>query len=95
VPITPTSQRWTIGPEESSLSAYSVYLHREDSHESIGSSFEMLELPYPGLRILHESSEWEVKRVRLHVRSKNSVAALNNEPRLVDVLVAEADGMFA
>ena len=70
-------------------------LHHADSKETVWPSFVTPVLPYPGLRILHANSEWEVKQVRLHVRDKDSLAARNDDPHLMDVLASEVEGMFA
>ena len=71
-------------------------LHRADG-QGTGwpPTFVMPVLPYPGIRILHGNSEWEVKQIRLHVRDKNSLAARNDDPHIVDVLAVEVEGMFA
>lgn len=77
------------------ISRFRVTLYRETDQEMISPDFISSVLPYPGLRVLHGTQEWELTKVRLHVRSENSIAALNDEPHLVDVLAVEVEGLFA
>jgi hypothetical protein len=76
------------------MSKYRVTMHRENGSETIWPSFVVQTLPYPGLLISHQSSEWVVKKVRLHVRGDDSMAAKREDPHLVDVIVEKSAGLF-
>ena len=73
---------------------YRVTIYDEFSHE-LEASFTTENVPYPELILFHDRKEWEVVTVRQHIRSEKSVAAVRNEPHLVDVLAREIEGLFS
>lgn len=75
------------------MAKYKVTLYDFNTQE-IQTSFVTENVPYPGMIINHGGDEWELVRVRQHIRGDNTPAAIQNAPHLIDCLVRKIDGFF-
>lgn len=62
-------------------------LHVHDSEDrDRGGRITLPIMPYPGLVILHKTGTWEVQKVQILARDRDSLAEKHDDPHMVMVL---------
>lgn len=76
---------------------FEVRLYRQTGggYRFVGDTFLFPSLPYPGLLLIHEASIWRVERLQVMIAQRGSMAEGNGSPIMVEVIVTEAEGIFA